>query len=62
MFEGLMFNPSDADELSFHDWRDAPAEHAEQLQAAYEGFIFLRFRNGHCEVYAAKTPDELPPV
>ena len=60
--EGLMFNPSDAHELSFQDWRDAPAEHAEQLQEAYEGFIFLRFRDGHCEVYAAKTPDELPPI
>jgi hypothetical protein len=59
-FDSVLFNPSSAIEFLFHDWRDAPPEFSQQLQEAYEGHIFARFRNCHCEIYAMKTGDELP--
>ena len=32
------------------------------IKEAYEAFLFVRFGNYHCEVYALKTVDELPPI
>ena len=50
----------EADDFRFEDWRDAPLEHAEQLHAAYDSFIFAGLPGGwHCEFYAAKLGDEL---
>lgn len=59
---GVLFTLSDALELNFQDWRDAPAEDAQQLKEAYEAFLFVRFHDCNCEVYALKTVDELPPA
>jgi hypothetical protein len=59
---GIQFSLSDAQGISFEDWREAPPEHAEQLKEAYEAFLSVRFRNYHCELYAAKTVGELPAI
>ena len=59
---GVLFSLSEANELSFEDWRDAPPEHAQQLKEFYEAFMFVKLRNCHCEIYAMKTEDEMPSV
>ncbi len=59
---GLVLDLSDARAFRFEDWRDAKPEFAEQLRDAFEAFLFIDLGECHCELYAAKTRDELPPI
>jgi hypothetical protein len=56
---GLLLDLSEAKGFNFHDSRDAPPDYAEQLQQAYEAFLFIELDGCLCEIYAAKTGDEI---
>jgi hypothetical protein len=57
---GMIFSPSEASEWFYQDYRDAPPEFAQKLEAAYDGQLFIAFQHCHCEIFAMKTTEELP--
>lgn len=59
---GFSLEFADAKVFRFEDWREAPAELAEEYRKLFEAFIFVDLGNCHCELYAYKTGDEYGPL
>jgi len=57
---GILLNFTDVLDVEFEDYRAVPAEFKAQLQEASEAFLLFRLPQGHCQLLAYKTPDELP--
>jgi hypothetical protein len=56
---GLVFDLSKAEIIRLEDWRNAPPGDTEVLRQRFDGVMFVVFSDSHCELYAAKTKDEL---
>jgi len=59
---GLSIAVSEVLNFQYEDARYVPSEETEAAQRAkfYDGFLFFKFINGDCYIWARKTSDELP--